>query len=381
MLVRFVVTPAAVDHEAADQLSVQYATVPEVAVDPGGVDQPEQWSVAPTTATMPTRTGSDGWAATISEHTVDELPALLARDDGLVWVDVPTWDDEAQRVLAEVFCFHPLAIRDCIARNQVPKVHVYAGYLFLVLHAPEGGKDGHVHYIELDQFVGPNYLVTVHGPINPAADPAVTTVEVDSLLHRLESGRLVPAASYDLSHALASALSGRLRNFTARLTQDVWQLEQRVTAGHLGNPEQFLEEMFRARHGLLTVKTMAALSREVYARMAKIHIFGHDRGQFLLEDTVDQFDRLRAMADGQKDYLQGTIEFYQARTNTKMTIAAERLAVIAAVTLPITALSSILGVNFIVNDETKYVPLAISLVIMIVMSIALLIWAKRKGWW
>ena len=110
-------------------------------------------------------------------------------------------------------------------------------------------------------------------------------------------------------------------------------------------------------------------------------IFGHDRGQFLLEDTVDQFDRLRAMADGQKDYLQGTIEFYQARTNTKMTIAAERLAVIAAVTLPITALSSILGVNFIVNDETKYVPLAISLLIMIVMSIALLIWAKRKGWW
>ena len=149
----------------------------------------------------------------------------------------------------------------------------------------------------------------------------------------------------------------------------MWKLEQRVTAGHLGDPEQFLEEMFRARHGLLTVKTMAALSREVYARMAKIHIFGHDRGQFLLEDTVDQFDRLRAMADGQKDYLQGTIEFYQARTNTKMTIAAERLAVIAAVTLPITALSSILGMNVIVNDETQYGPLAVALVIMIVMSI------------
>ena len=56
------------------------------------------------------------------------------------------------------------------------------------------------------------------------------------------------------------------------------------------------------------------------------------------------------MADSQKSYLQGTIEFYQARTNTKMTIAAERLAVIAAVTLPITALSSILGMNVIVND-------------------------------
>jgi Mg2+ and Co2+ transporter CorA len=87
------------------------------------------------------------------------------------------------------------------------------------------------------------------------------------------------------------------------------------------------------------------------------------------------------MADGQKDYLQGTIEFYQARTNTKMTIAAERLAVIAAVTLPITALSSILGMNVIVNDETHYGQLAVALTIMIVISISLLIWAKRKGWW
>ena len=58
------------------------------------------------------------------------------------------------------------------------------------------------------------------------------------------------------------------------------------------------------------------------------------------------------MADSQREYLQGVIEFYQTRTNTKMTIAAERLAVIAAVTLPVTAISSIMGMNVIVNEET-----------------------------
>jgi len=139
--------------------------------------------------------------------------------------------------------------------------------------------------------------------------------------------------------------------------------------------------MFRARHGLLTIETMASLSREVYARMAKIEAFGPGHGEFLIEDIVDQFARLRAMAHGQKEYLVGTIEFYQARTNTKMTIAAERLAVIAAVTLPITALSSILGMNVIVNDETHYGQLAVALSIMLIMSVMLLIWSKRKGWW
>ena len=87
------------------------------------------------------------------------------------------------------------------------------------------------------------------------------------------------------------------------------------------------------------------------------------------------------MADGEKENLQGSIEFYQARTNTELTIAAERLAVIAAITLPITAVSGVLGMNFIVNDATQPVGLAISLLAMVVMSVLLLIWAKRQGWW
>ena len=87
------------------------------------------------------------------------------------------------------------------------------------------------------------------------------------------------------------------------------------------------------------------------------------------------------MADGQRGYLQGVIEFYQTRTSTKMTIAAERLAVIAAVTLPITALSSVLGMNVIVSDETLVGPLALLLAIMLVMSGVLLEWTRRKGWW
>ena len=93
---------------------------------------------------------------------------------------------------------------------------------------------------------------------------------------------------------------------------------------------------------------MAALSREVYGRMCRLSVFGVRGGMAQLDDLEDQFRRIAAMADSQNEYLQGVIEFYQ-RTGTKMTIAAERLAVIAAVTLPITALSSILGMNVIVT--------------------------------
>ena len=110
-------------------------------------------------------------------------------------------------------------------------------------------------------------------------------------------------------------------------------------------------------------------------------MFGAE-GQWLLENNVDQFQRLATMAHSQEDYLQGVIEFYQTRTNTKMTIAAERLAVIAAVTLPITALSSVMGMNVIVNSQHRpggSLDRAAGRDGRL--SVLLLIWAKRHGWW
>ncbi|MBC2637982.1 MULTISPECIES: magnesium transporter CorA family protein [unclassified Rhodococcus (in: high G+C Gram-positive bacteria)] len=316
----------------------------------------------------------------VRSYPASDLRMLLDRPGGVVWVDVPTWDDQAEDAMTTIFGCHPLAVRDSRDRNQVPKVHRYENHFFVVLHAPQSGAQGHVHYVELDQFIGSRYLVTVHGPVNPAIDPSTAMVEVNAVLGRLESGKLRPGTGFELSFAVLAALTARMRAYTADLTKDVWKLEQQVTGGHLGNPETFLDEMFRVRHGLLTVGTMASLSREVYGRMVTIEAFGAGKGQDLLLDAVDQFQHLTVMATGQKDYLQGTIEFYQARTNTKMTIAAERLAVIAAVTLPITALSSILGMNVIVNDRTLWPWVAAIILVMLAMSGALLVWAKRKGW-
>ena len=104
------------------------------------------------------------------------------------------------------------------------------------------------------------------------------------------------------------------------------------------------------------VRTMATLSREIYGRMAALERFVPGAAQALVATWPTSSRRVSGMADSQKDYLQGVIEFYQTRTNTKMTIAAERLAVIAAVTLPITALSSVMGMNVIVNDQHRRRP-------------------------
>jgi Mg2+ and Co2+ transporter CorA len=317
----------------------------------------------------------------VEQHTAGDVPELLKRGEGLVWVDIPDCNDgESIRLLSEVFEFHPMAVRDCIERNRVPKMHAYRDCLFVVLHTPELGAGGHVHFVELDQFIGANYVVTVHGPINPAVKVEIALRETRAVRRRLESGRLRPTSAFDLSYAIVSALVRHQESFIEFMTGEAWQLEQQVTSGHLGNPEHFLDELFRTRHGLLAARTIAALSAEIYGRMASLSRAVPADDKLLVADLVEQFERVRGLADGEKEYLQGVIEFYRTRTDTKMTIAAERLAVIAAITLPITAISSVYGINIIVNTRTQVPHLIALLAVMALMSGALLRWAKRQGW-
>jgi magnesium transporter len=297
----------------------------------------------------------------IQQHPVGDLERLLARDHGFVWVDIPSCDEQAARVLSEVFGFHPLDVRACIERNAVPKVRAYPDHVFVVQHAPELGTGGHVHYVELDQFIGPRFVVTVHGPLNPAVPPEAAVRETRAVLGRIEAGRLRPASPAEVSYAIVSALAESQEAFVETVTRQVWTLEQRVTSGQLGDPEQFLEELFSARHALLAASNMATLGHQLYRRMSALGRFIPADHQPLVVDLEDQFARVAGVADGQVRYLEGVIEFYKARTDTKMTIAAERLALIAVLTLPITALSSVYGMNIIVNDRTDFPLLAVIL--------------------
>ena len=69
-------------------------------------------------------------------------------------------------------------------------------------------------------------------------------------------------------------------------------LSNRSPAGHLGDSERLLDEMFRAQHGWLTLKTMSSPGLEVYGGRSPSRLSGPARGQTLLQEAVDQFDHL-----------------------------------------------------------------------------------------
>ena len=337
----------------------------------------------------------------IEDRSPDELPALLRRDTGFIWVDIPSCDESSSRALLDVFGFHPLAVRDCVERNRVPKVHGYGDHVLIVLHAPERGQRGHVHYIELDQIISRNYLVTVHGPINPAVDPAVALRETRAVHARIVAGRFRPKSVFELSHAIVSALTRNQEAYVETMTRDVWQLEQRVTGEDVGDPEGFITDLFRARHGLLAVRTMAALGGAIYGRMSGLTRIPPG-GETLVADIIDQFERVRSVADSEKDYLQGVIEFYQTVLTVNAALVGQaqnvevkrlteasysqneeikKISAWAAIFFAPTLIGTVYGMNFDRMPELHWrfgYPAAV--ILMMLLSVALYVLFRRRQW-
>ena len=139
----------------------------------------------------------------VSNHDLAELPALRQRTDGFLWLDIPEWSERQKRRSGRVWLSSD-GDRGSRNRNHIPRLHVYPQHVFIVVHTPEVGARGHVHYLELDQFVGENFLVTVHGPLSPKVPLEAALRETEAAAARLESGRLHATSPFGLMYAIVS---------------------------------------------------------------------------------------------------------------------------------------------------------------------------------
>ena len=105
-----------------------------------------------------------------------------------------------------------------------------------------------MHYLELDQFVGEHFLVTVHGPLNPKVPLDAALRETWAVGERMAHGRLKPTSPFGLTYAIVSSIARREAALVGDVARQVGPLEQRVMAARdEEEPQEFLTELFTAR--------------------------------------------------------------------------------------------------------------------------------------
>jgi magnesium transporter len=315
-----------------------------------------------------------------AEDDVDRLPALLGSDGGVLWLDLSAGDEQMQQLLTESFGVRASALRECEQPGLVPRVRPYSDHVFVELHAPATGSDGMVDALALVLFVGRDYVVTVHEH-RPTVKPEDVTRDTGTVQRRLVKHSVTVESAADLAYAIASAIAQRMETEVGALSNRVVALERSILVTRRRD-EEVLESMFQARHELVTMQTMASHDRAIFERLPRVAGgLLDDDGRVLVDDLADQFARVQGMCATERDFLQELLDLYQTRATDSINVAMERLALITAVALPITAVASVYGMNTIVNRGTQPVQLVASLLAMGALTVVMLVWARRQGWW
>src|SRR4029078_2242204 len=98
-----------------------------------------------------------------SGFTVEQLPELLKEEKSVIWVDMPEPTGADERVLLDIFQFHPLTVEDCRENRHYPKVEEFPDYVYFIVHGVRADTSpDRFNTIELDGFLGSNYVITYH---------------------------------------------------------------------------------------------------------------------------------------------------------------------------------------------------------------------------
>ena len=304
----------------------------------------------------------------------------LKDENGLLWVDfqgTPPESDEP--ILREVFGFHPLAIDDALQESHIPKLDDWADYLYIVLHSVTfNGELGQeeVGTLELDIFLGNNYLVTHH-------DQPISSIDRlwDSGLRdvrRLESG-----PDY-LLYWLIDELVASYMPVIEEIDNAIDLAEDKVFADP--TPDT-LERILALKRSALHLRRIIGPQREVLNKLARDDYRVIDvAARIYFRDVYDHLVRMQDITESIRDMVSSTLETYLSVINNRMNDIMKTLTVITTIFMPIAFLTSFFGMNFFqpvvpaLDAWTRMPAFVITMVLMILSPIGMLVWMRRRGW-
>jgi magnesium transporter len=309
----------------------------------------------------------------VRERAPEELPALLARPEARIWVDLSAPVGEAEaRILRDLFKFHPLAIEDCLGSRVHPKIDEYEGYLYLITHGLSAGASADsAEPVELDAFLGPNFLVTHHA----GASRSITAVaeQVTRTGIPLQQG---PTA---VLHAILDRQVDGLESVLDNIETRIEKLEDAVFA----RPRNaHIASLLSVKRNILELRRWTNKQREVLLRLGRREFALISAEEALLfRDVHDHLVRINDLLEAFRDILTSIQEAYLSAVSNRTNDIMRFLTLFSTIMMPLTVLTGIYGMNFDHMPElrSRYgYPLV--LVGMLVIAGSMLLYFRHRGW-
>lgn len=253
-----------------------------------------------------------------------------------LWVNIDGPSEDDRPILQGTFGLHELAVEDSLAAIHHPKIESYQGFLYLILHEiipfeEQAGSSTR----DVDFFLTPNALVTVH----TASSPAIEAQLAVCLRHHSVLGEGPVALMHRIVDDMVDAYQPVVDVLDARLEA----LEKVVFEDPSSNP---LRGILSLKGDVAALRRVAVPERDVIGRLARREFAEIPEPMtYRFRDVYDHLVRLTEEIAFFQDRLTGLLDAHLSTQSNRMNQVMKVLTVIATIFMPLTVLTGLYGMN------------------------------------
>lgn len=292
------------------------------------------------------------------------------------WIDIihPSAEDVAA-LRARYPAFHPLNLEDIVSPIERPKLDQDDDYLFLVMHFPLwDSRDELSRPSEVDFFLGPDYVVSVHnGALKPLA-AAFERCQTDAEAR----GELLGPGANQLFHALIDQLVDYTFPILNKVDRRVHAIQDSLFES---NAKRVIQEIALLRRDIISLRRIIRGQIPIILQLETCdHPILQEHMEEYFGDIADHLFKLRDIADENFEIINSFADTADTLASYRINEVMRILTVISVIMLPLTLISSIYGMNINLPFADAPHAFIITAGIMILIVILMLAWFRKRHW-
>lgn len=264
-------------------------------------------------------------------------PDWLDPENGaVIWVDLASPTEQEAQILPEVFHFHELAVEDALSEIHSPKVEDYPGFLYIVLHGIDFEASKHQFAThEIDFFVGPNFLVTVHDNTSRSVERWRGVCPRNS--------RIMADGAAALFHRIVDSMVDNYEPETDKIEGRLDEVEREV----FERPRRrIVRDILEVKRDISNLRRVTTPQRDVVGRLSRReYSLIPDNIAYRFRDVYDHLVRYTEEALVMQDRVTSLLDAHLSSQSNRLGETMKALTLISLIFLPLSVLTGLFGMN------------------------------------
>jgi magnesium transporter len=265
-----------------------------------------------------------------------------------------------------------------MTEHQRSKVDDYDDYCFIVLHFPRFKKQlKRLAVEEIDIFLGPDYLITLHeGELKPMIN-LVVDFERDEGFRTEHMGNGPALLLYEITKSLFDYCFPMLDKIGDNLDEINKEIFRKVT-------RNTLESIAGAKMQIINYRRIMKPMRPVILTLEKvIRKYMPEDMDVYFDDITDKAEKIWDMLENYKEVIESLESTFTSLTNHRINNLMRMFTVIQVIILPMVLVSGLFSMNvqgIPFHNIGSAFWIVFGMIFIPMMTIALIMFIKRKKW-